>query len=350
MVLLGVAWIYGVARGSQARTFESVAADGSVGLIVVLFAALFAGSADAPAIVAWLPVPYMAVALLALALVYMMNVGMDRARPFAGAWGLWVVGSVLVIAAIALPTALIDLEALAFIGTGIGLIGKGIGLVLLAVMLPPLIGFAWLIEQLLSFGMGGEAFTPDVPTTEELNELLDDEDKERPSWTTVLGYILRFGMVALALALAFALLWLAFQRLSKNDEDDVDSREEVGADGLGGGLGSLLASTLGRLRDRFSGGLRGGDAVGRLYMSMLRLAEDQGLPRPAAATPAEFAPNLDAHFASSVPSAISLSYATARYGGRPAPGDEVDRLTIQWREVERPEPPERPDEPADERA
>ena len=336
VLLLATAWVFGVARGSRQLTFEGFAGEVTLGLIVVLFAALFADAADAPGIVAWLPVPYLGVALLALAFVYFSNVGMERSRPFAGAWALWVCGSLLVLGAIAVPTALIDLEALAFFGEGLGLVGKGIGLLLLAVMLPPLIGFAWILEWLANsvLQIDAEPFTPEMPTVDDLVDE-ENEDEDPASWTKVVGYILRFGLVAIAVTLALLLLWFAFRRYGKRDEDEVDLREEVEAGG--GGIGSMLSGTLDRLRGRFAGGPRGRDPIGRLYIAMLESAAVEGLPRPAAATPLEFAPQLDAHFHSTLPTSISTTFASARYSGRLAPEDDVERLNNEWQEMQRPD-------------
>ncbi len=332
VILLAMAWVFGVAQGSRPRTFEGLAGEVSAGLAVVLFAALFADAAGAPAAVSWLSVPYLAAALVALAAVHFSAVKIERGRPFAGMWWLGVVGSLVVIGAIALPTALIDLDALAFIGEGLGLVGKGVGIVLVFTLLTPLIGLVWVAEQLLNFTFDAEPFTPEFPTTDELIEQQEEDNEDAAPWTKVVGYILRFGLVALVVALVMALLWFAFQRITKNEEDDVDLREDVDA-GTGGGFGSLLEDVLGRLRGRFAGGVQSRDAIGRLYFAMLRGAEAQGLPRPAAATPFEFAPSLVTHYASELPAAISDAYAAARYGGRqPRPG-EVEELNSRWAEL-----------------
>ena len=203
---------------------------------------------------------------------------------------------------------------------------------MLAVMLPPLIAFAWVLEQALSVAMEGEPFTPDIPITDDFFDELLEEERDPASWTKAVGYVLRIGLVAIAVTLVLMLLWFAFHRYGKRDEDDVDSREEVEADG--GGLGSLLSSTLDRLRGRFAGGMRGRDPIGRLYISMLEHAAADGLARPAAATPLEFAPQLDMHFHSTLPTSISSTFASVRYSGRLAPEDEVERLSAEWKEMQ----------------
>jgi hypothetical protein len=112
-------------------------------------------------------------------------------------------------------------------------------------------------------------------------------------------------------------------------------REEVAPEAANplGDLRAMLAGALGRLRGR--AGPESRDAIGRLYVSMLRRAEARGLSRPQAATPLEFAPRLEEHFGAPVPGAISRSYSSARYGARPPPGEELERLRVQWGEIER---------------
>ena len=333
VILLAVAWVFGVAQGSRPRTFEGLAGEVGVGLTAVLFAALFADAAGAPAVVSWLPIPFLAVAMVALAAVHFSAVRIERGRPFAGIWWLGVVGSLVLIGAIALPTALIDLEALGFIGEGLRLVGKGIGIALVFALLPLLIGLVWMAENLLNFTFDAEPFTPEMPTVDDLIERQEEDGEGNASWTKVVGYILRFGLVALVVTLVMVLLWFAFQRITKDEEDEVDLREEVDG-GAGGGFGSLLEDALGRLRGRFAGGgVQGRDAIGRLYFTMLRGAEAQGLLRPAAATPFEFAPRLVTHYNSELPTTISHAYAAARYGGRQPPESEVEELNSRWAEL-----------------
>ena len=116
----------------------------------------------------WLPIPFLAVAMVALAAVHFSAVRIERGRPFAGIWWLGVVGSLVLIGAIALPTALIDLEALGFIGEGLRLVGTGIGIALVFALLPLLMGLVWMAENLLNFTFDAEPFTPEMPTVDDL--------------------------------------------------------------------------------------------------------------------------------------------------------------------------------------
>jgi len=331
-LLLSAVWGYCVARASRPITFERVGGEVGIGLALVLISALFAEEAGAPDAVRWLPAPYLAIALTALAVVHMSDVSMDRARPFAQAWALWVGGSLLAIAAVAIPTTLIDYEVLAFIGDGFALIGKGIGIALVFIFLTPLVGLVWVVEQLFSFlpfEIEGDPITPEEP--DNLEEFTEEKD-ETADWQRVFGWVMRIGVVGAAVAFAVMLLWFAFRRLSSDDEDEVDAREGVAIE-EGGGVAALFGNALGRLRGRFGRGAAGRDAIGRLYMKMLARAEAQGLARPPSATPLEFAPQLNAHFVSQVPGEVSATYSEARYGGRRLPKENVDALDRRWSEL-----------------
>jgi hypothetical protein len=73
-------------------------------------------------------------------------------------------------------------------------------------------------------------------------------------------------------------------------------------------------------------------AIRRLYAEVLAAAGEQGLERPPATTPARFAPALDAHFASGLPSEITSAFVESRYGERVVDDARVRALTERWRQ------------------
>ena len=77
-------------------------------------------------------------------------------------------------------------------------------------------------------------------------------------------------------------------------------------------------------------------AVRRLYHEMLEQAAGAGLERPQAATPLQFAPLLDAHFASDVPSAITGAFAASRYGAHDVGEPVVSELRERWHALDAP--------------
>lgn len=336
VVLLGAVWLRGVLRGARDLTFEGLLAEVSVGLVVVLLAAALAPAVDAPGAVAWLPVPYMVVGLLALALAHLRPVVADRRRPFLGAWAIWTGGSLGAIAGLALLAASLDLSWFGAVADGLALAARSVAVAVEFVLSPLILALGWTAERLIDWLVRGDEFTLEPPDGGELTRQLKERDAEPSRWSEVLGYVVRSGLVALAVAVALTALWFAFGRLRRRREDEVEVREQVEMEAGGplSDLRAILSGALGRLRGR-PGDLRGRDAIGRLYGSVLRRAAAQGVPRPPSATPLEFAPRLEAHFGSAVPAAISRAYAEARYGRRPPARAELERLRAGWDEVAR---------------
>ena len=94
------------------------------------------------------------------------------------------------------------------------------------------------------------------------------------------------------------MLWFLFRRYAKRKEDDGDRRESVEAELS---LGSELGAAFDALARRFRRGPRPAPRpieVRRLYHEMLATSAAAGVERPPAATPLQFAPQLDAHYAS----------------------------------------------------
>ena len=331
VLVLSVAWLHGIIRGGRSFTFDTVLGEVGLGLFVVFVAAAFAGAAEAPDALRWLPILYMVAAFSALALAHLQSTAADPRRPFLGAWLLWIGGLVGVIAGLALLAVLWEPPSLAPVGDIMAAAGRAIGLTIVLILTPPFIAVAFLMQFLIGW-LSGEPFIPEpLPDTADLIDQVDDEESGTPRWAKVLGYALRAGLVALGIVVAFSLLWLLFRRFSRRREQEALVREQVeaGEGGLLGDLRSIFAGALDRLRGR-GGAPLGRDPIGRLYVSMLRRAATDGLPRPPAATPLEFAPRLDEHFDSQLPSAISRSYAKARYGLRPPSAQEVEKLRSQW--------------------
>lgn len=343
VILLGVAWLWGVTRGIHDSTFEGLLGDVGLGLVVVLLAAAFGPAAEAPDALRWLPVFYMVAGLLALALAHLRSVQADRRRPFLGVWMSWTGGSLGIIAGLALLAAVWNPPSVDAVGRALLLAGEGFALLLAYAVAPFLYAVAWVMQHVIDWLVGSrEALQPPEMTPPAgLPEGLTEADKGEPAhWAKVVGYVLRSGLIVLAIALALTVLWLAFRRFSRRREDDTEVREEVFPDEGGplNDLRSMLSGALAGLRRRATGEPRGRDAVGRLYISVLRRAADEGLTRPLSATPLEFAPRLDEHFGSSVPGAISDAYSEARYGRRPRPRNEVESLRSQWEKDRRRSP------------
>ena len=339
IVLLGAAWARGVLRGSRALSFDDVLAGVSLGLLVVLLAAALGPAAGAPGALRWLPLSYLVAGLIALALAHLRSVEVDARRPFLRAWSLWTGGALGAIAGIALLASFFDPPSLAVVGDALRVAGRGVGVAVVYILSPFIYALGWAMERLVGWLMiDSEPFVPEEPSGLPLEEG-EGEESEPARWTKVLAYFVRSGAVVLAIAVALVILWFVFRRFTRRSEDETEVREEVEheAGGALGDLRSLFSGALDRLRGR-GGGLRGRDALGRLYLSVLRRAEAQGLPRAPSTTPLEFAPRLEEHFGSPVPGTISQAYAEARYGRRPPPPEEVDDLHSRWEELGRDAP------------
>ncbi|MCH7811042.1 MAG: DUF4129 domain-containing protein [Chloroflexi bacterium] len=334
VVVLSGAWMWGVVRGSRDLSFELILGEAGLGVVAVLFAAAFASGADAPEFLLWLPAPYLAAALFALALAHLRQVDLDRRRPFLDAWGLWTGGSLAAIGGIATLAALFDPSSLALVGDGIVLLIQGLALAIAVILVPPILAIAWLVQLAFGWLATGEAFMPEPAGTGELLREVDEEADDPARWTKILAYVLGGGIIALIAAAMLAALWLAFARSQRTDERPDEVREVVEPEGAAGGVRSLIAGALGRLRGRASPA-RGRDAIGGLYLEMLSDAEARGLARPASATPQEFAPQLEALFQSATPGAISRTYMEARYARRPPAGERMRELRDEWRRIDR---------------
>jgi hypothetical protein len=174
--------------------------------------------------------------------------------------------------------------------------------------------------------------TPELPRERPLEE--PPEDEETPLWwRIIITAVLALGGIGIAL-IVLLLLWRSFRSYIRRRSVDPREHRESVEPGLS--LASDLASMLGALGRRFRRGERAPNAVAirRLYFDVLSRAEEDGLERPPSATPLQFAPALDAHFASRAPSEISEAFVESRYAERTVANDVVQQLRARWRELE----------------
>ncbi|MFV2064921.1 MAG: DUF4129 domain-containing protein [Chloroflexota bacterium] len=334
VLLLAGVWAWGVQRASRRLTFEAVLGEAGLGLAVVAAVAILAPSADLEGHLQWLPLPYLAVALVALALMHMAAVqGTDSLR-FLRSWAVWTGGLLVAMAAIAWLGGFLD-PSLERLSGAFVLAGKGIGLAIFYALAPFIAAVAWVMEGLVGLIPEPEPFIPDEQQDAmDLVERDEQEERSLPRWAVILRTVLGFGAVGVLALIALALLWLAFRRIVRREGGDEEVREDVEPEAVApaGGLQALAAAMLGRLRGRRSRvGAR--DAIGRLYVGMLERASAEGASRSPGTTPLEFAPRLDEHFGSEVPGHISRAYAEARYGDRHRTETEVAKLRAWWEEA-----------------
>ncbi|MEX2158112.1 MAG: DUF4129 domain-containing protein, partial [Dehalococcoidia bacterium] len=326
VILLVAALLIGIGRGAQPISAARLHAESSAGLVVVLCAAALAPAADAPQALRWIAVPYMLSTLSTLALVHMQQVEVDKGRPFLLAWVAWPGGPLLAITGVAVLANAAGLPSPEKTLDGIKLGLFALAIAAVAVLTPFIIAATFILELFAHLlGGGGDRALPDLSNTPPVRE-----QPESSGATSVWELAIGSGVAALAVLAALAIAWLSFRKFSGGSKD-AERSEEIGRaeDSPAGGLLDLLAGALDRLRG--PGRARSRDAIGRLYVSMLRRAANDGFARPPAATPGEFGPALQAHFGSALPLAISDAYVRARYAARFPSDEEVRRLRVEWR-------------------
>jgi hypothetical protein len=335
VLLLAAVWLWGLQRGLHERTIEELIADAGAGLVMVVVVAAFAEAAGAPAL-RWLPAPYMFTAFLALALANLEPAGGGASRPLGPAYAMWTAAALAGIAGLALLASLLELPSIEGAGHALAVLAGAVVAGVALVLSPVIIAVGWTAELLLGWlPDGGEL--PDPPETPPLDDFEPDKN-DPPGWALVLGYVLRAGLVALLIAGVLALFWAALRRRRRRRADEPDLRESVEpvAGPPLGDLRALLAGALGRLPGVSRQGPR--DAIGRLYVGVLRESAARGLERPQSATALEFAPALSAHWRSPVVVEVSRAYSEARYGRIEPSREEIEALRAAWEEVRRAAP------------
>jgi hypothetical protein len=337
MVALAPVWLRGVMRGVQQIEFDGVLASASVGLLVVILAAL--ASPDTREAVSWggLAFAYALLALMTLAVFQAPEAHLPFAR-FARRWTLVLSALGGIAFAMAVAAAAIDPGAFGFLapaGEPLRVAGNLVG----RFVVGPILWVGSLPFRFLFWVMDG--LLPDDPREierriEEAPPLQEeDEPGERPLWQRFLVWGIFIVATFPVAALALALLWFAFRRFAQRRlGDDREHREDIEPAST---LREDLADMFGALMARFRRAARPQSAVQirRLYFEMLEVAASRGLERPAATTPLQFAPVLDAHFRSATPSAISRAFAASRYGELPFDPSHVRELRAMWDRIQR---------------
>jgi hypothetical protein len=337
MIALLPVWFRGVWRGVAPLEFDGVLTSASLGMFAVLIAAL--ATPDTRETISWgaFAFAYAALGLVTLALFQAPEPQLPLAI-FARRWtvALAAIGGAAV--GVALVAAAIDPDAFGFLApigeplrVAAELLGTFVLSPILYVLSLPFRFFWWLVGQLVP---ENDDLIPPAPEETPLEREEPDEDRERPVWQQILVWAMFIGGAIPLVAVALVVLWYAFRRFARKREDERERREDIEpASTLLGDLGDMI----GALARRFRRGPRPQSAVQirRLYFEMLDAAAARGLERPSAATPLQFAPALDAHFASAVPSSISRAFAASRYGEVPIDPAEVGQLRTSWDRIHR---------------
>jgi multisubunit Na+/H+ antiporter MnhB subunit len=303
------------------------------GIVPVAIAAAAAPLVHGPDAFGAIALVYLALALGALALYQ----APDPDRPLRGYAAQWAAGALAVLAIAAVLTvvaAAIDPSALGLVAP----IGKPLAFIaenaFKYILGPPLAAIGWLFSLIpLPHNRAQEQLMQSMPPEKRPDE------QDQPLWTRIVGWVVAGGLLTLVLLATLAVLWMLFRRFAKQKQRKGDRREHVEAESsLADDLGAAFDALARRFR-RTRRVAQSSIEVRRLYHEMLVFSAAAGLERPLAATPLQFAPRLDAHFASDTPTAISRAFAESRYGGHDVEPAAVDDLRDRWRRIATPRPP-----------
>jgi hypothetical protein len=323
-VAVCVLWVRGILRGREPVEFGDVLPSAMFGLFAVALAALAAPPVRGPDAFGAIALLYAVLALCTLALYQTADADEPVAR-FAARWvpafgALTGIAIALTIAAAALDPH--SLGVLAPVGRPLLFVLEIVGRWVLG---PIVGGVAWLFGLIPLHAPSPHA----QPTQTPLQPVAPDDNSSTPLWFKIVGFVLG-GVLGVLIVLAFiAGIWLLMRRARKRGGSVVEQRRSVERDSmLGEDLAALLSGVARRFRRTHSA--QSSVEVRRLYHEMLARAERDGLARPPGATPHQFAPSLDARYASDAPSAISAAFAASRYGAVAVPERAVRDLRARW--------------------
>ena len=329
--LLWLVWMRGVIRGQQHISFESVAGNFAIGVLVVAIVEAFVGVVDAPATVGHVAVPYIAVGLLAIATTQAAKGDGDADRPFSTTFLGVIGGAILVLTVLGLLFALADFGALAHaMGVASEAVGAVLSRLIYYILYPFILATILMFEGLKAIWTSIYGDRPPIeiqrgetPTPVDTNTTPADV----PEW---FNWILRLIIGVPVVAAVLGGLWFLFAKYTKRPESD-EKKDSTYAEGrLGADLGDLLGNLVRRFRP---GAGRELDPARRLYFDMLHGAADRDMERRPNETPLEFAPRLDQAFTASTPSRITAVFDDVRYGALTRDRAEIDRLRAEWEDL-----------------
>ncbi len=326
-VAITVLWMRGIVRGQQTTDATSVLSSVALGIVPLAIAAAAAPRVHGPDAFGVIAIVYFVLALGALALYQAPDP--DRlVRGYAAQWGVGAVAVLAIALALTVVAAAIDPAALGFlapVGRPLAFVAENAFRYILG---PPLAALAWLLSLIPlphhdAQEQPMQSFQPEKRP----------ENQDTPMWARIVGWIIAGGLLTLVVLATLVVLWLLFRRFAKQKRRPGDVRERVEAESsLADDLGAAFDALARRFR-RTPKHPQSSVEVRRLYQEMLARSAAAGLERPAATTPLQFAPRLDAHFASDTPSAISRAFAESRYGAHDFEQAAVDDLRDRWNRI-----------------
>jgi hypothetical protein len=313
---LALLWLRGVWRWSMPVEPPAVLSSVTGGFIAIALAAAIGPAARGPHPFGAIGLAFFVLAWCLLAL--WQTADADEPLPtfaarWAAAFGLVFVSSAVFVLLVAAfdPSSLGFLEPL-----GTGLL-KAIGIAA-AYMLAPIFAAIEFLFSLLPFHSSEQQ--PQTPAPAP--PLPGDTHGGTPIWFQIVAHVLAGGAVTVLALSFFAAIWFALRRYTQHGPGTAEQRHPVERDG---GVAQDLVGLFDRFVRRFRRPSAPGTTVEirRLYHQVLARAEADGLPRTPSRTPHQFAPLLNTHYRSDVPSAITRAFVASRYGL-----DEIDSRTV----------------------
>lgn len=331
VLVIAATWVRSSMRALAGFSFVSVFRSVSVGIPVVLLAALASDALADTALSAAL-IPVAAANLLALALAHATRAE-RQAEMTAGVEAMVAAGVVLgiVVAALVLGVAGVN------VGPGLRPLADAAAAVIAVAAYAVSLPVFFLIYGLLRLGLlvSGRSEKDIAETLDLANDNLRDAlirpqvagEGGGPDW---LGIAVRAMQVIIAAAVLVAVMFWVYRRLASRPRGDRGQRDSTFTE----------ASLLRDLKAAASAllGLRPHVAVpahhrpiARLYFDVLAEAHRRGVAEDPARTPIELIPELVVTFNSTAPREIAGRFAAFAYGRLEPPDEETARLREEWR-------------------
>lgn len=331
VLVIAATWVRNSMRALAGFSFASVFRSVSIGMPVVLLAALASDALADTALPSAL-VPVAALNLLALALAHATRA--ERRSELTA--GVEVTVAVAVVVAIAVVAAVVGLAGVNA-GHQLRPLAEAIGAVLALAAYAVSLPIFFVIYGLLRLGLmlSGRSESDVAETLDLTNDNLRDAllrpqvgaEGGGPDW---LGLAVRALQVAVAAGVLAAVMFWVYRRLALLRRSDPGERESTFARrSLRRDLRAAAGALLG-VRPRV-GLPTQHRPIARLYFDVLAEARKLGLADDPSRTPIELIPELVVAFNSTTPREIAGRFAAFAYGRIEPPDEETARLREEWR-------------------
>lgn len=327
IAILIAAWGRGIMLSQERLERSQALRSFTLGLAALVLGLLAGQGSQAQGAVNAASIPLVAFSLLTLALIHLREARPDGAGALHGPWLLISAGTIAVLALAGAAIGVLPLGPAGWLyDHAIEPVLAAVLIVIVWILIVVAYPFAWLIAWFLSNFVGQPKLQPLNPATvtqEDTSRVL--QKGAHGGVSALLVVLFKLVFVVLLVVLISYLAYRLFYRLHRAPQEG-EEREALDHEGS---LRADLLSLFGSLLPR-----RGAHSappepelpaellrVRRLYIRALGHAQQQGHPRPAAATPDEFAPELAQTLAVNTADELTRAFVAARYG-RIAPDAE----------------------------